>query len=247
MEKLSFRLNGRFAQYDPQEWRDGYDMTINVGIGNGDTLQQQQFLMGLMQSQFALMQTPMGGLVQPKNVYATQARLIESAGFRNPDEFLTSPEQMPPQQPPPPDPKMQIEQMKLQADAQKFQAQQQGDVQKWQAELQKQMQIDQNRQEYEARQKQMELEQMAQLEAIKAQFAERARLEQMAFDKWKAELDAQVKLTLGAKTEAPKDDSRDQALMQMMQQIAAEISAPKVLVKDENGSIVGVKRAPLNS
>jgi hypothetical protein len=69
----------------------------------------------------------------------------------------------------------------------------------------------------------------------------------MAFDKWKAELDAQVKLTLGTKTEAPKDDSRDQALMQMMQQIAAEISAPKQVVRDEAGQIVGVQRARLNS
>ena len=33
MEALSFRLNGRFVQYDPQNWRDQYDMTINVGIG----------------------------------------------------------------------------------------------------------------------------------------------------------------------------------------------------------------------
>lgn len=33
MEKMVFRLRNEFVEYDPNEWRDFYDMTINVGLG----------------------------------------------------------------------------------------------------------------------------------------------------------------------------------------------------------------------
>ena len=52
MDKISYRLNGKFVSYDPQEWRDQYDMSINVGIGTGDTMQQSMFLLaGLIDAQ----------------------------------------------------------------------------------------------------------------------------------------------------------------------------------------------------
>ena len=44
MEKLSFRLRNKFVQYDPQEWRDQYDMSINVGLGTGNKQQQAMSL-----------------------------------------------------------------------------------------------------------------------------------------------------------------------------------------------------------
>lgn len=237
MEKLSFRLNGAFVAYDPQEWRDGYDMTINVGIGSGDQVQQSQMLQMMAQAQFALMQTPMARLVDPQNVYNLHARIIENAGFKNPGEFMTDPKNAPPAPPPPPDPKMQIEQMKLQADAQKFQASSQADIQKYQADLQRQMLTDQNRQEYEARQKQMEIEQQAQLEALKEQYKERARIEQMAFDKWKAELDANVKLAI-----ADKPTNEAAPIKQQMQEMAAYLSAPPKIIRDASGVTVGVEK-----
>lgn len=237
MEKLSFRLNGSFVAYDPQEWRDGYDMTINVGIGTGDQIQQSQMLQMMAQAQFALMQTPMGRLVDPQNVYNLHARIIENAGFKNPGEFLTDPKTAPPAPPPPPDPKIQLEQMKLQADAQKFQAEHQADIQKYQADMQRQMATDQNRQEYEARQKQMEVEQMAQLEALKEQYKERGRIEQMAFDKWKAELDASVKLAI-----AEKPGNETAPLKQQIQEMTAMMSAPPKIVRDETGMAVSVEK-----
>ncbi len=139
MEQVSFRLNGKFVQYDPQEWRDGYDMTINVGIGTGDVQQQQQFLMQLTQTQMAIMQTPFAPqLINAKNVYNLQARLAENAGFKNPSEFWTDPETVPPPQPqqPPPDPRIMVEQAKLQQKAQADQADMQLEIQKTQAEMQ---------------------------------------------------------------------------------------------------------------
>jgi hypothetical protein len=135
MEPLMFRLNGKFVQYDPQEWRDAYDMTINVGIGTGDKEQQMLMLSQIEAAQMAAVQGGgMGLLVTPTNIYNLQKRKVELAGFKDATEFWTQPpQQMQPPPPPPPDPKVQLEGAKLQqadkhkmfdlqADAQKFQA-----------------------------------------------------------------------------------------------------------------------------
>lgn len=138
MQKISYRLNGKFVEYDPQEWRDQYDMTINVGIGTGDQIQQSAFLQQMAQAQAMAMQSPLAGkIITPKNIYNLQARLAENAGFKNPDEFWTDPDtvQEPPGQPKP-DPKVMLEQAKLQGEQQKAAAEMQMDRQKSQAEMQ---------------------------------------------------------------------------------------------------------------
>lgn len=197
-EKLSFRLQNQFVQYDPQEWRDGYDMTINVGIGTGDVQQQAVFLNQIAQAQFAMLQSPMARLVSEQNFYEVHSRIAENAGFKNPGAFFSDPKQLPPPQPPQPDPKTMLEQQKLQFQAQEADKQRQDAAMKFQAEMQMQMQIDQNRQEMEARQKQLELQQQAQLAAVESRFKQETAAQQMAFDKWKAELDARVKLQIAA-------------------------------------------------
>lgn len=236
MEKLSFKLNGQFVAYDPQEWRDQYNMTVNVGIGTGDQMQQGAMLMQIAQAQFALMPTPMGYLVKPENVFAVQARLAENAGFKNPGEFFTDPKTVQPPQPMP-DPKMQMEQMKLQADAQKFQAEKQMEAYRFQAEKQLEMQVEAGKQEMQARQRQLEIEQQAQLKALEAEFADRARLDQLAFEKWKAELDAEVKLTI-----ANKPDSAVPALQAQLQALEEDQQAVPEMIRDESGAVVQVRR-----
>ena len=203
MEKLSFRLNGNFVQMDPQEWRDGYDMSINVGTGSGDKQYQAAALQNIAQAQFAALQGPMGGrVVTEANFFAVQARIAENAGFKNPAEFWTDPKSLPPPQPPAPDPKIAAEAQKVQFMAQhqeKLKSMElQDSAHKFQAEMQSQMTIDQNPQEWEARQKQMELEQTAQLEQVKAAFVSDQAAKQFQFDQWKAELEAQTRITIAA-------------------------------------------------
>ena len=237
MEPLSFKLNGTFVQYDPQEWRDQYNMTVNVGIGTGDQMQQGAMLMQIAQAQLALMPTPMGYIVKPENVFAVQARLAENAGFKNPGEFFTDPKTVQPP-PPMPDPKMQLEQLKLQADAQKFQAQTQMDAQRFQAEAQAKMQVEQTVQEYQARQRQLEIEQQAQLEALKADYADRARRDQLAFEEWKATLDAEVKLTIASKPEANVS-----ALSEQIKALADSAAEMPEIDRDEvSGEAVRVRK-----
>jgi hypothetical protein len=122
MDKIAFRLRNEFVQYDPNEWRDGYDMTINVGLGTGDKNQQAALLQNIFQQQGALAATPFGQLLlKPKNIYNTVAKQVENAGFKNVGDFYQDPgeAQVPPAGPPP---ELALKQMELQADAQKFQA-----------------------------------------------------------------------------------------------------------------------------
>jgi hypothetical protein len=138
MEKLSYRLNGNFVNYDPQEWRDQYDMTINVGIGTGDEQQQSQFLMQIAQAQATVAGSPYAKkLISPKQIYNVQARLAENAGFKNPAEFWLDPDKVPDTPPPPPpiDPKIMLEQAKLKDSQQKGMAEMQMEAQKQDKEL----------------------------------------------------------------------------------------------------------------
>lgn len=197
MERLAFRLRDEFVEYDPNEWRDQYDMTINVGLGTGDTQQKAAQLMAIHQMQMAGMQF---GLATPAHLYHTQSKVVENAGFKDVQNFLQDPKTVPPQPPQPPIP-LQIEQMKIQADAQKHQAQTQNDVQKFQAESQMQMQVEKMKAELKLKEIRGNLELQA---ANDARDAERerqkaimdAQLEahRMEFEKWKAQLAAETQI-----------------------------------------------------
>lgn len=165
MEKLSYRLNGNFVSYDPQEWRDQYDMTINVGIGTGDEQQQSQFLMQIAASQATVAGSPYAQkLISPKQIYNVQARLAENAGFKNPNEFWLDPDKVPDPPPSPPDPKVVLEQEKLKDGQQKAQAEMQVDMQKHQSEM-----------AFKAQQAELDRQNEIQLEQMRLASAERIK------------------------------------------------------------------------
>jgi len=147
MEKLAFRLRDEFIEYDPNEWRDQYDMTVNVGLGTGDTQQKAQQLMMILQMQQSGLAL---GLATPKHIYNAQAKLVENAGFKDIQNFIQDPDKAPPQQPQVPLP-LQIEQMKLQGAQQTEQLKAQLADQLQQREIQRDIQLEQNKQEMQAR------------------------------------------------------------------------------------------------
>ena len=197
MEKLAFRLRDEFVEYDPNEWRDAYDMTINVGLGTGDAQSKAAQLMSIYQMQTAGMQF---GLATPQHLYHTQSKIVENAGFKDVQNFIADPSKAPPQQPQTPLP-IQIEQMKIQADAQKHQAQTQQDQQKFQAEAQMQMQVEQLKADLKLKELQGNLELQAANDQRDAQRAQEkammdAQLEaqRMEFEKWKAQLASETQI-----------------------------------------------------
>ena len=197
MEKISFRLRDKFVELDPNGWRDQYDMTINVGLGAGDMNSQGQKLINVMQMQQAGLQM---GYVNPQNLYHTATKIVEAAGFKDVQNFLTDPSKQPPQPPQPPLP-LQIEQMKLQAEAQKFQAQAQAEQQRF--AMQQQMEAQAKQQAHAA--KMAEIQGSLELQASndsrdaerayqKAQMDAQLEQQRIEFDRWKATLEAETKI-----------------------------------------------------
>lgn len=240
IEPISYRLNGKFVQYDPQEWRDQYDMTINVGIGTGDVQQQSQFLMQMMQAQAMAMQSPLAGkLVTPKNLYNLQARLVENAGFKNPGEFWTDPESLPPEPPkqPPPDPKVMVEQAKLQNDQQKSQALMQIDQQKTQAQMMAEQQRFEMQLQFDAQQAELKRQHELELEAMRIQ----AKQQEGAFN---AAIANQRKPSIGEDGEVVEEPGMQEVMMAQISQslamLAQAMNAPKQVIRDESGRAIGV-------
>jgi hypothetical protein len=140
---ITIKLKGKWVTVDPQAWRTKRDLRISVGVGAGNKeamLAQLQMLLG---AQMQLMQI---GVAGPQQIHATMYELIKQNGFANPDRFLIDPTKQPP---PPPQPspdqikaqtQVQIKQMELQADAQKFQAEKQFRMQEIQATTQAKLQ-----------------------------------------------------------------------------------------------------------
>jgi hypothetical protein len=201
------RLRGKWVEVDPREWRNGFDVTVNVGIGTGNKDQQVSHLMALLQQQQFGLQI---GSAKPQNVFEAQKELAKALGFKNGDKFFSDPSQNGPI----PDPnqaqmqaQMQIEQAKLQASGQIEQMKMQAQSQIEHAKMQAQQQVDINRQRAEAEQHQMKVNADAQLLQMQAQQKHGLELERIELERWKAKLasDTQIyveQLKLGAASDA---------------------------------------------
>lgn len=188
------KLSGGWIQIDPREWRNQFDVNINVGIGMGNKDQKVQHMMALIQQQAQVF--PLG-VANPANVYNAQAELAKLLGYKNPDKFYTDPAKAQPQ-PPKPDPEqlkiqgqMQLEQGKAQAAAQNKQLELQANITIEREKMQMQAQVDQHRQEVEAQQQAAKAEKEAQLRQFEAELdmqKEAAKLQhQMAIEQMKAQ------------------------------------------------------------
>lgn len=196
------KLSGGWANIDPREWTNQFDLTPNVGLGTGNKDQLIQHLTVLGQKQVQALQI---GYATPENLFATDKKLAEALGFRDADRFFTDPSKMPTKQPQQ-DPAVvkaqlddQAHQREMQYKAQAAEADRQAAMQTAQINAQVQMQVDRNRQELEAQQQQLKAEHEQNLAAIREQHAHEQQLarldlqrEQMAFEKYKVDLQAQT-------------------------------------------------------
>lgn len=177
------KINGRWLEIDPREWKNRYDMTVSIGIGHSSRQQQVANLTMLGQAQEKVL--PLG-LATPQNIYQTLTRLAEAMGFKDSDQFFSPPQ---PPQPPGPSPELQIEQMKQQGAQQLAQFKGQVDIQ-----------VEQMRQRAQAEQAQQETSLEAQRNAQEMQ--NNMALEQYKVDK-QIELET-YKAQLAANTELEK-------------------------------------------
>ena len=151
------RLNNKFVPIDPSNWKHEYDLSVNVGLGSGQTNEKMAFLAQMAQKQEQILlqlgaENPLVNLQQYRN---TLAELASMAGFKDASRFFKNPEDTPPQpqQPPPPseaEMKMQFEQQKFQAELELQKAKQDAELALKREELQMKMQIRQEELRYEA-------------------------------------------------------------------------------------------------
>lgn len=254
MQKIAFRLRNEFVEYDPQEWRDSYDMTINVGLGTGDKDMQLRHLGAIFQSQMAMAQSPFGqALIDPVKIYNTQAKLVENAGFKNVGDFWKDPSKEPPPAPtpPPPPPQVLVKQMELQADQQKFQA-----------EHQLTMQREQLQDAAKQRETQMNLELQAandardaERETMKAMHQREVELMKLDLERYKTDADNATRLKVAmishpgetgvdVDQESGEVVAKPDPLMvvtQAIQALADGMNRPKSVIRDEAGKVIGVQ------
>lgn len=175
------RMRGKFVAIDPREWANGYDMSINVGLGTGNREQQMAMTAAVLQKQEQIIaQMGMANpFVSPSQYRNTLGRFIESAGFKDTNEFFReiTPEmeqQMLQPQQPQPDPALQAMIQQAQAQIQIQQQKAQADIAESQAKMQAQIQLER---EKAAAQIQLEREKAAaQIQLKTAEFQAEAQI-----------------------------------------------------------------------
>ncbi len=105
-------IEGRFAIVNPPEWRDRYDVHINVGIGNNSKDQQLLHLSAIGNMISGIQQTEFGYLIQAENVFNLASEFIRNSGYISPAKFISNPANVEPPEPAP-DPEL----IRAQADA----------------------------------------------------------------------------------------------------------------------------------
>jgi hypothetical protein len=84
------RIRGKYTSIDPREWKNSYDLQVNVGLGTGSKDQQMAMAAMVLQKQEQILTTqgmanPLVSVGQYRN---TLGRFIEAAGFKDSAEFF---------------------------------------------------------------------------------------------------------------------------------------------------------------
>jgi hypothetical protein len=118
-----FRLNGKFIPVDPRYWDTNKDIIVNVAISKSSDEEKFGILTQLAGKQEQIMQLlgPSNPLVSLQQYSNTLSRMIEMAGFKDPESFINT--EVPPMPPQPQEQKPDPAALLAQAEAQKAQVQ----------------------------------------------------------------------------------------------------------------------------
>ena len=155
------RINGKFVAFNPREWHDQYNVSINVGLGTGTRQEQLTTMQMILQKQEQIIQTyglsnPLVNLMQYRN---TLAKFINMAGFKDAAQFMNeiTPEQnavLSQPQPPKPDPNTEAAKVLAQVEREKAMIRAQTEAAKLELERE-QMQLDNARKALELQQQEL--------------------------------------------------------------------------------------------
>ena len=136
--KRIIKIRNEYVPIDPREWKNKFNLSINVGLGTGSHEQRLQVLGQILGIQEKIMMSG-SKLANEQNIYNTLERMVHNAGFKSPQEFFTNPETLPPEPPKDPmqeNPLLIATQQQIEADKQKNVAELQLKKEKMEAELQ---------------------------------------------------------------------------------------------------------------
>ena len=169
------RLRGKYVSIDPREWTNGFDISINVGLGTGNKQEQMAMIAMVLGKQEEILKTAgiNNPLVSLSNYRQTLGRFIEAAGFKDSNEFFMeiSPEQeqqleQQGQQQPQQDPAMEAYVAQMQAKMAADNAKAENDIQIAQVKAEAQIRLKQQEFEMTMALKKQEFEYEAQLKAL---------------------------------------------------------------------------------
>lgn len=182
------RLRGKYVQFDPRTWKNSYDLSINVGLGNGNRNEQLAMLQMVLGKQEEILKGfgPSNPLVSVSQYRNTLAKMVEAAGIKDVDAYFkpVTPEddmmleQMASQQQP--DPNTQAAQMLAQVEREKNELRAQTDMAK--------LQLDREQMQLEIARKSAEMTMKAQNDAA----AIRIKEAELALKQIKLELESAI-------------------------------------------------------
>ena len=134
------RLRGKFVPMDPRNWKTEYDVSVNVGLGTGQTQERMQALMMVLGKQEQLLQQLglQNPVVSPNQYLNTLKQLVQLAGFKDSGQFFAAQidmQAMAQQQGEKPPSPAELEMAKVQAKVQADQAKAANDIKMAQAKL----------------------------------------------------------------------------------------------------------------
>jgi len=118
-----FRLNGKFVPVDPRYWNADKDLIVNVAISKSSDEEKFAILGSVAGKQEQILQTlgPSNPMVSLQQYANTLSRMIEIAGFKDPESFINT--EVPPMPPAPEQTKPDAAELLAQAEAMKAQNQ----------------------------------------------------------------------------------------------------------------------------
>tara|TARA_R100001440_G_scaffold10579_3_gene19259 strand:- start:1312 stop:3315 length:2004 start_codon:yes stop_codon:yes gene_type:complete len=90
------RIRGEFVSIDPRAFANGFDLTVEVGLGNGREDEKMAMLAQIAgkQEQIIAQLGPQNPVVKPSQYVNTLKRIAEMAGFKDTEQFFASGDQI---------------------------------------------------------------------------------------------------------------------------------------------------------
>jgi len=95
------KLRGRFVPVTPYDWKDRFDMTVTVGLGNQNKDQQLMHLNNISTMLRGIGETRFGYLINAEHVHTLATEFIQNAGYKNSAQFIGDPRDVEPPEPQP--------------------------------------------------------------------------------------------------------------------------------------------------